>query len=166
MTNEEIVKLRQLGYTLQDIGNIGGVSRQAISLRLKRYSTSIPIWETEASRIVGCTTDYLIRLRSLGLITPRKIGRHWVYSLEDIKKAQLSTQRTCPNCGTEFVMSGSAKYCSKCSTKRKKYEYPFLSSEAKKKANQSSRNWQKRNPEKVREALRKSREKLKARVSV
>ena len=127
MTDEEIIKLRQLGYSLQYIGKSGGISRQAVSERLKRYPNIKPllVWEREAARTIGCPVDYLVKLRERGLTILGKAGIHWVYSPEDIRRVQLSMQRTCPHCGVQFALSSQRKYCPECSTKRGSHPYSF-----------------------------------------
>ena len=166
MTDEEVIKLRQEGYSLQNIGNLFGVSRQAVFCRLGKYPKIEPYltWEKEASRKIGCSHTYLASLRKERVVTPKRTGEHWTYSLEDINLVQLSMQRNCLHCRTAFTHSNRAKYCPKCRTESRRYGYPFLSPEGKKRANQASRSWLAQHPEKVREYNRRTQEKLKAKV--
>ena len=166
MTDEEVIKLRQEGYSLQGIGELLGVSRQAVFCRLGKYPKIEPYltWEKEAARKIGCSYPYLTRLRKGGVVTPKRTGGHWTYSLEDINLVQLSMQKNCPYCGASFTHSNGAKYCPRCRTERRRYEYPFLSPEGKKRANQASRAWLAQHPGKVKEYNRRTQEKLKAKV--
>ena len=154
MTYEELIKLRQEGHSQQSIGNLLGITKQAVSLRLKKcnfHSKASVFWGREAARLADCHQQYLERCRLEGLVNPRKVGVHWVYTPKDVDTIILLLQRNCPYCGDTFRHFGRAKYCPKCRAEKHRYPYPFLDREAKKRVYQRLKIWQANNLKKVRE---------------
>jgi len=150
---KQMADMRKEGHTFQQIGDKLGVSKQAVQQRLKRYDPELKpagVSEEKAAAIIGCSTSLLSALRERGVVNPKRMAYSWAYDANEIQKALLATRRICPHCGKEFLLYGTAKYCPECRAERKRYPYPFLSAEGKKKFAEYVNRWRDENPERRR----------------
>ena len=151
--NGQIAVWREQGYTLQQIGDRVGVTRERVRQILNKFYADIfPRFPNEesVSKLLGCPPYTLLRLRKEGIITPKRMGRQWRYSPEDIEIIVLALHKNCPVCGKP--VPANRKYCCpECQIARWKNRYRHSSEEAKGKQNACVRDWQQRNPEKCRE---------------
>ncbi len=147
--SRQIANMRQQGYTLQEISDTVGVTRERIRQILwKHYRGIEPLLvpEQKVARIIGCSTFTLQKLRKSGVINPRHSNYFYLYSRDDIEKATLVLQRSCPHCGKTLPMKHLGKHCSECKAESRRYNYPFLSDDARRRANERSKIWQKEHP--------------------
>lgn len=113
----EIKRLREAGYTFQQIAEKGGVTRGRIEQVIKKYYPGTEprtLNEKEAAKLLGIPYDTLLRLRRNGLVHPVKLGRFYRYdgkTLEEVRKAMIKPCRICGN----PVPPGKKSLCAKCS---------------------------------------------------
>ena len=153
----KIAEMRSQGISLRKIGDAVGVSGEWIRQLLQQHPVAFERFtESQVSKMLGLgipkgTSSRLRNLRVEGKITPTRPGLFWLYSNEDIAKVKLLLlPRQCAICGRD-VPSQNWRYCFECGYKVRKYPYPFLSPEMKRKHIARCIDWQKRNPGKVRE---------------
>uniref|UniRef100_A0A6M3J9C9 Putative DNA binding, helix-turn-helix domain containing protein n=1 Tax=viral metagenome TaxID=1070528 RepID=A0A6M3J9C9_9ZZZZ len=143
-----ILSMREAGHTLQQIADVVGVSRERIRQILRDYYPEVcprGVSEESVAELLGCSSSVLYRLRKEGLINPGRFGSLFRYSADDVEKARsLLNKRLCLACG---VKPATIKYCPACTAERKRYGYPFLSPEGKKRHNAQTVAWRKRNPD-------------------
>ncbi len=151
--NGQIAVWREQGYSLQQIGERVGVTRERVRQILNRfYAGTFPRFPNQESvcRLIGCSSTRLLRLRKEGIFTPERIGGRLRYSPEDIEIIVLALHKNCPVCGKPVPVN--RKYCCpECQRARWKNRYRHLSEEAKEKHKARVRDWQQRNPGKHRE---------------
>jgi len=165
--NGQIAVWREQGYTLQQIGDRVGVTRERVRQIINQfYAGTFPRFPNleSVSKLLGCSRDRLLRLRKEGISTPERIGGQWRYSPEDIEIIMLALHKNCPVCGKPVPVN--RKYCCpECQRARWKNRYRHSSEEAKEKHKARVRDWERRNPEKRREmtirALKRYTEKRK-----
>lgn len=130
---EEVWNLRQQGYTLQEVGDKYGVSKQAVWQRLvRRYrTTKVPnLLAREAfAKFLGCTSSKLMALEEKGLVKPIHYNYTYLYRRYDAGKvAKLLikpppvalVELTCEVCGGKFYRkpywirpNSPGRFCSK-----------------------------------------------------
>lgn len=161
--NGEIASLRRQGNTLQAIGNTVGRTRERVRQILVEHYGRVEMEllpEGRAARIIGCGRWRLVKLRKSGVTHPVRLGIwFWLYDREEIEKAMLALQRTCPHCGNPLSLEKTRKYCPECSKESRRYNYPFMSEEAKREHIQACVRWQKEHPERTRELRRRAHKK-------
>lgn len=159
---EMLRKMRTEGNTLREIGETVGVSRERVRQILAQCYGGAKILLLPESRVedlIGCSRGRLARLRENGIINPKHTSWFWLYDRDEIEKAMLALQRSCPYCGKLLPLKTQGKYCSECSRERMRYHYPFLSEEAKRQNIERTRRWHKGHPERTREINIKARAK-------
>jgi len=116
--NGRILDMRREGYTLQQIGDATGVTRERVRQILNKYFGGTKhdyLSEQEVARRIGCSYGPLERLRLEGLINPKRYGRFWLYDMDMVQKAQKILgvgQRgalitlICKICGKGFSLKG------------------------------------------------------------
>jgi endogenous inhibitor of DNA gyrase (YacG/DUF329 family) len=128
----ELKTLREQGYTLQEIGNRFGVTRERIrQLLVEHYGTtklSNLVPRLEFARLIGHSDDTLTRLEKEGLVRPIHYGFYYLYDLKDKDRVSklliphriVKIERTCEVCGVKFYRRASGirpsspgKFCSK-----------------------------------------------------
>ncbi len=165
--NGTIPNMRKEGYTLQEIGNTMGVTRERIRQILARFYGNAKtdlLPEGRVAKIIGCNSHRLEKLRKQGVLTPRHTSYDWLYSKEEIEKAiSLLQGKLCVYCNQPIPLKKHlSKYCEVCSKERRRYGYPFLSPQTKAKAALKAKDWMKRNPEKTIEMNRRASQKYEA----
>lgn len=155
--NGEIANMRRQGYTLQAIGDTVGVSRERIRQILFKYYPGVKMSllpENQMAKVIGCLPDRLTKLRTSGMVNPKHLGKFYLYSTEDMGEAMLALQRNCSHCGAHLPLKGnSRKYCPECSRESRRYHYPFMSEEAKKKDKQAKEKYYQRIKKQAKEVL-------------
>ncbi len=116
LSKDKVWEMRQAGLTLQQIGDIVGVTRERVRQILqKNFGTtrvrSLPC-EWEAAKILGCAYSTLRDVRERGLLHPIRVGLFIRYSEEELKKADSILKKKCAHCGHIFL--GNGKYCPDC----------------------------------------------------
>lgn len=158
--NVQIAELRKQGHTLQEIGDRVGVTRERVRQILEEHygRIEIPLLpECKAAELIGCNPTRLDKLRRLGIIQPKRQGRCFRYSREDIEEAMLALQKQCLHCGEALRLKGrERKYCPACSKECRRYYYPFYGEEKKRKHNEKTRHWAEQHQEALREIHRKA----------
>jgi DNA-binding transcriptional MerR regulator len=164
----QIAEMRRQGYSLQQIGNKVGFTRERIWQILASYYPSVApesVSEGEAARIIDCPLSRLDSLRKKGIVKPKRRGDIWRYSKFDLKEATLALQRRCRHCNTVIPMRHRGVYCAECQKKSKHNNYPFLSEQAKRNARERNRQWKERHRERVAGVKEKVREDISGRAS-
>lgn len=151
--NGQIAVWREQGYSLQQIGDRVGVTRERVRQILNQFYAGtfsrFPNQES-VSTLLGCSLSILLRLRKEGISTPKRMGGQWRYSPEDIAIIVLALYKNCPVCGKPVRVN--RKYCClECYKARWKNRYRHSSEEAKEKHRARMRDWRQRNSEKYRE---------------
>lgn len=132
---EELKNLREQGYTLQEIGDKYGVTRERIRQLLAthygttRLSTLVP--RMTLAKLMGHSDDVLLRLEREGLVKPIHHNAQYLYDTKDIEQISkmlipkpliVKLERICQICGAKFYLrpshirpSSPGKFCSnKC----------------------------------------------------
>ncbi len=113
----DIKRLREAGYTLQQIAEKGGVTRERIRQIIERYYPGVEpklLLQSEVAKRFGVPRSTLEGFIERGLTHPIKRGSRYRYddkALEEVKKA-LNTP--CRICG-QPIASGNTRLCEKCS---------------------------------------------------
>ncbi len=151
---ELLIRERNNGKSLRQLGQMFGRSHERIRQLLAKYSTSqvtlLP--ESMVTDKLGYPLSWLVQLRKEGIINPIKPGSYWLYSEEQVRQipSLIDEARKCERCG-KLRPPGSQKFCRKCSQYRRKHKYRTLSPEGKAKRIKSCLAWRKANPEKWKE---------------
>ena len=176
--NERIYELVEQGYPYNMIANEMGLSRerirQIVNTRLRNRKLPklvIPhyVVETEIAKLTGTYCVAIIQLREKGIIVPilswtQKNGHtSRRYSTDAISKVieYMAIPRLCAHCSSEMTGTHLQKYCKKCTKEKKRYSYPFLSEEGRKRSRECSRNWWKNNPDRYQVIQRRANQKRK-----
>lgn len=155
----QIADMRRQGHTLQAISDKVGVTRERVRQILAKHYGEIKtnlVPEVKLARIIGCPVTRLRKLRISGVINPVRYECSYLYDRNEIEKAMLALQRNCEHCGVLLPMKNVGKRCPECKKEYKRYAYPFLSDEAKKRANKAAIKWQKQHPEQYKEAQQRA----------
>ena len=93
----QIVKMRRSGYTLQEIGDYVGVTRERVRQMLQEHQAkteAVLLIETKVAKLIGCSTDRLKRLRRQGIVNPMHRGKRFhCYDRAELEKVKLALQR-------------------------------------------------------------------------
>jgi len=163
-TIELLIRERNKGKSLRQLGQMFGRSHERIRLLLAKYNRS-PVTllaEKVVATRLGCPLEWLRQLRKDGIVNPIKRG-FWLYSEEQVRQISslIAEERKCQQCGKPRPL-GSQKFCPECRQYRKKHWYENLSPEAKAEHNKKSITWQKANPERWNEILSRAYRKYRA----
>ena len=157
--NEAICLLRQQGMTLDSIGQMYGLTREMVRIiTLQAGVTPLAIPESRVAKLLGYSVATLVRLRQAGKVNPRYQGHWFIYGPEVIEVAKQALLKHCKLCGVEVVPPDS-KYCPLHSREVRRYKYPFMSDEQKRKHHERCRSWQGRNPERFKATQKRASEK-------
>ena len=78
----QIVEMRRSGYTLQEIGDYVGVTRERVRQILQEHHVKAEVGllvETDAAKVLGCSIDRLRKLRKQGILNPMHRGKCFHY---------------------------------------------------------------------------------------
>ena len=161
-----VKKLRDDGFSLQAIGNEVGVTRERIRQILNEHYGTTKISgftnRVKLAKVIGCSEYRLRKLEKECKINPIRHKWFYLYSKDEAEKAVLALQKNCVHCGESLPLKHQQKYCLKCRNDYKRYNYPFLSEEAKKKCREASKSWQETHPERTRELNKRAKDKYEA----
>ncbi len=125
--NLQILQMRQSGYTLQEIGDYTGVTRERVRQLLLKHCGNIEmplLKESGVAKETGCSIWRLKRLRKQGILKPRHRGKFFhYYDKSELEKVKLALQGHCLQCGELMVTNHVRKYCSECRGKRSSKVY-------------------------------------------
>jgi len=102
-TVELLIRERNKGKSLRQLGQMFGRSHERIRVVLAKYSplqvTLLP--ESRVAAKLGYPLIWLVRLREEGITHPIKPGAHWLYSEEQVKQipSLIAERRKCERCG-------------------------------------------------------------------
>ena len=126
--DSRIIQMRQSGYTLQEIGDYAGVTRERVrQLLLKRCGKfEMPVLtENRVAREIGYPIWQVTKLRKQGILKPKHRGKHMhCYDMSELEGIKLALRRYCPQCGDLIVMKSVRKYCPECREKRRQATTP------------------------------------------
>ncbi|MBA7588541.1 hypothetical protein ES708_30600 [subsurface metagenome] len=166
-TIELLIRERNKGKSLRQLGRMFGRSHEAVRQVLAKYDPSqvTLLAENRVAVKLGYPPGWLIQLRKEGIINPTKPGGRWLYSEEQVRKipSLIAEMRRCDRCG-EPRPPGSLRFCRECSQYRRKHYYRSLSPEEKAEHRKRCVAWRKVNPERWKEISSKARGKYQAKV--
>jgi len=149
-TVELLVRERNRGKSLRQLGQMFGKGHEAVRRDLARYAPAAVMLlpENTVATKLGYPQGWLIRLRKEGITNPIRPGGHWLYSEEQVRQipSLIAEARKCEHCGNPRPF-GSRRFCRECSQYRKKHRYITLNLEGKVEHAKRSLAWQKANPE-------------------
>jgi hypothetical protein len=90
LLNGDIKRLREAGYSLQQIAEKRGVTRERIRQVINKYYPGTEpktLKETEAARTFGVLEFILWKLRGRGLVHPMKIDHFYRYNEKTLVEA-------------------------------------------------------------------------------
>jgi len=166
-TVELLIRERNKGKTLRQLGQMCGKSHEKVRQVLAKYSppqvTLLP--ESTVAVKLGYPVGWLAQLRKEGIINPIRPGGYWLYSEEQVRQipSLVAERRKCELCG-RLRPPRYPRFCRECSQYRKKRKYRNLSSEEKAEHNKRCQAWQKANPGKNKEIQRRAGRKYRAKV--
>jgi len=151
--NGIIPEMRDEGHAFASIGRYTGVSRERIRQIFKKYypkNKPDGMSETELAGYLKVDGSRLSKMRKEGKINPIQLGNIYFYNYEEIIKATKCIKlRACKHCGVVGIPTKNHSYCSKCAHEMRRYNYPFLSRKAKKRASECGQRWRDDNPDRV-----------------
>ena len=159
--NGALVEMRRSGSTLAEIGNAVGVTRERIRQILNEYYPGTQMSclnESQLAKVIGCSSQCLVKLRRAGILKPRHTSGLYVYDKDEVERAMLVTQKFCIHCG-EPVPKYNKTSCERCSAERRQNPWKFRSEEGKKRCTEANRNWQRDHPERWKEISDKAMQK-------
>ena len=166
-TIELLIRERNKGKSLRQLGRMFGISHEKIRQVLAKYSPSqvrlLP--EHTVAVKLGYPVEWLIQLRKEGLINPIRPGGHRLYSEEQVRQipSLIAERRKCEQCG-KLRPPRYRRFCRKCSRYRKKHKYRTLSPEEKARQIKRCLAWREKNPERWKEISSKARGKYQAKA--
>ena len=97
--SSRIVEMRRSGYTLQEIGDIVGVTRERVRQLLDEHCGKIEtplLSERKVADEIGCSIWRLKKLRRQGILQPRHRGKYlYYYDRGELEEVKLAVQRHC-----------------------------------------------------------------------
>lgn len=137
-------ELRDKPLTLQLVADHFGITREAVRTDLKRHYGTAKITgyisRLALAKRLGCDDTKLETLERNGILNPKHIGGFYLYEPEEALKARKLIQVVCVRCG-KSLPKGHWKYCEDCDRERRRYNYPFLSPEAKERYKERAKIW-------------------------
>lgn len=149
---EEMAKLRDEGYTLQQIGDKFNISRERVRQILVKVPPEIRegslLSLRQAAAVLKCNTRTLLELVESGVLKPasKQVGRI-LFRESDLRSVRIPI-KTCIICGHP-IPQRRRTYCSP-DCFRERWEYRNWTDERKRKHRQAMANWSKNNPEQAR----------------
>lgn len=118
---KEIIELRRQGYTLEQIGQRFGRTRERIRALLKKRigTTKVPMANQEqVIRMLSTGSNIFQNYRREGLLTPIKINHFVYYPDREIDKARLLLSKYCKGCGKSIPRTFT--WCPECLAERRR----------------------------------------------
>ena len=162
LRNEKICSLRYDGWTLQQLGDEFGISKERVRQIIKKHRGTTChrlITRTQLSKLLLCDDSFLRNLEKKGILLPIHRGFHYLYDAYEMDKAIVAVRRYCVHCGKLLPPKGFKKYCLKCRALSRQNAYRFLSEEGKRKHREACIRWQKENPERYKVIMAKAKRK-------
>ena len=163
----EIKQLREAGYSLKQIADKAGVTRERIRQIINKYypgTKSNLLSEPQVANTFGVSSTLIRNLRRQGLIHPVRIGNAIRYNKKAIEEIRTALNRPCRICGNP-VFPGNTKLCEKCSTMMRDPKLRLSLPGEREKLKKAVRRWNEAHIEEVREWTRKRISKLQAKMS-
>jgi hypothetical protein len=125
-TLELLIRERNKGKSLRQLGQMFGISHELVRQILTKYSPAgVKLFpEHTVAAKLGYPITWLVQLRKAGITNPIKPGGHWLYSEEQVKQipSLIAEVRKCEWCGRPRPV-GYRKFCRECSQYRRMYYY-------------------------------------------
>jgi len=166
----EIKRLREEGYSLQQIGEMVGVTRERVRQILNKYypGTKPKLLSTrQVAERSGVPESVIRKLRRSGLIHPARMARNsnsYRYEEKTLQEVKIALSRPCRICSNPILL-GNMTLCAKCSTMMRDPKLRLSLPGERERHKIAMRLWRKRHPEKARVAARKSTAKYCAEMS-
>jgi len=120
---ELLVHERSKGKSLRQLGQMFNTSHEWVRQLLAKYDrpqvTLLP--EQKVAAELGYPLEWLVKLRTEGIIKPIKPGGFWLYSEEQVRQipSLIAEIRKCEQCGKPRPR-GSQRFCRECRQYRKR----------------------------------------------
>lgn len=154
-----IADMRRHGHTLQQIGDRVGITRERVRQILEKHYGKIAatfLNESALEKLIGCQKGRIKSLRERGILNPQHRSWFYLYDRYEAEKAMLALQRNCKHCGEPLLLKHNGIYCPGCQKEYRRYTYPFLTDEMKRRANLRAIAWMKNHPEKAKEIQKRA----------
>lgn len=164
--NGLIPDMRKSGYTLQEICDHCGVSRERIRQVLEKYyhnPKSGLLSEHKVAELLEVSSFTLACMRKKGAILPVHHGNQWHYDTALIEKVRALVYKPCRLCGKAVKCR---TYCPECGKKVRHNRYLVMSPEEKKAHCQRTQSWQKRHPDRWKKMAAKAGRNYRAREKI
>lgn len=163
----EVKRLREAGYSLEQIAEKGGVTRERIRQIINKfYPGTKPklLSERQVAKTFGVSAPVIGNLRTRGVTHPVRIGNVYRYDEKTIEEVKTVLNRPCRICGNP-IFPGNIKLCGKCSAMMGDWKLRLSLPGEREKLKRSIKRWQETHIEEVRILRRKNTAKLQAKMS-
>lgn len=161
------IALRADGWTLEAIGGRVGLTRERVRQVLAEYPEPLPPcpWVTAQSVCPIVSREPLKDWIERGWVRRHPEGR-LVHEGDVVATAERLMARRCDYPGCEEPIgriASDARFCPGCSIEVRRYDYPVLDEEGRRRAAAAKERWRQQNPERSREIQRHARQAFAAR---
>lgn len=163
----DIKRLREEGYTLQQIGEKGGVTKEWIRQILKQYypgTKSKVLSESQTAKILGVSITKIIHLRRKGLIRPEKTNKNYRYDEKTIEEVKKTLYKPCRICGNP-IPPRNTTLCAVCSEKSRNSKSKLSLPGEREKYNKRIIQWNKIHKERSKAIVKKASTKYRNKLS-
>lgn len=163
----EIKLLREAGYSLEQIAEKGGVTRERIRQLINRYYPGVKsklLSERQVAKTFGVSPSTISSLRRRGLIHPVQIGDTYRFNEKAVEEVKTALNRPCRICGNP-IFPGNTKLCDKCSATMRANKLRLNLPGEREKLKKAVKRWNETHIEEVRILRRNNSAKFRARIS-
>lgn len=163
----EIKLLREAGYSLEQIAEKGGVTRERIRQIINRFYPGVKsklLSERQVAKTFGVSPSTISSLRRRGLIHPVKIGDTYRFDEKTVEEVKTALNRPCRICGTP-IFPGNTKLCEKHSAMMRDQKLRLSLPGERETLKKAVKRWNETHMEEVRILRRNNSAKFRARIS-
>lgn len=167
LLNGEIKLLREAGYSLEQIAEKGGVTRERIRQIINRYYPGVKsklLSERQVAKTFGVSPYTINSLRRRGLIHPVPIGDTHRFDEKAVEEIKAALNRPCRICGNP-IFPGNTKLCEKCSAMMRDEKLRLSLPGEREKLKKAVKRWNETHMGEVRILRRNNSAKFRARIA-